>query len=81
MWRVDYAASSVNSPIWTEPQQYSPFMPDEVGYVSGRLVRFISLREVLLNYLENPVNINLWGNFVFFLSQRGFGWLQVVWIN
>lgn len=56
-------------------------MPDEVGYVSGRLVRFISLREVLLNYLENPVNINLWGNFVFFLSQRGFGWLQVVWIN
>ena len=81
MWRIDYAGSTVNNPIWTEPQQFSPFMPDEVSYISGRLVRFISLFDVLLNYLENPVNVNLWGNLVFFLSQRGFGWLQIVWIN
>jgi hypothetical protein len=81
MWRIDYAGSTVNNPIWTEPQQFSPFMPDEVSYISGRMVRFISLSDVLLNYLENPVNVNLWGNFIFFLSQRGFKWVQIVWIN
>jgi len=81
MWRIDYAGSTVNNPIWTEPQQFSPFMPDEVSYISGRMVRFISLSDVLLNYLENPVNVNLWGDFIFFLSQRGFKWVQIVWIN
>jgi hypothetical protein len=81
-WRVEYAGVLINHPTWLEPQNLSPFDPDEVTYLSGEEVRQIDFGEFFKNFLNSPGNINLWGNFVYYVFvKNGFGWKEVVLTN
>ncbi len=81
-WRVEFAGVLINHPTWLEPQNLSPFAPDEVTYLSGEEVRQIDFGEFFKNFLNNPGNINLWGNFVYYVfTKNGFGWKEVVLTN
>jgi hypothetical protein len=81
-WRVEYAGVLINHPRWLEPQVLSPFAPDEVTYLSGKQVRQIDFGEFFKNFLNRPGNINLWGNFVYYVfTKNGFGWKEVVLTN
>jgi len=81
-WRVEFAGVLINHPTWLEPQNLSPFAPDEVTYLSGEEVQQIDFGEFFKNFLNNPRNINLWGNFVYYVfTKNGFGWKEVVLTN
>jgi hypothetical protein len=81
-WRVEIAGVLMNHPTWLEPQILSPFTPDEVTYLSGEAVRQIDFGEFFKNFLNNPGNINLWGNFVYYVFvKNGFGWKELVLTN
>jgi len=81
-WRVEFAGVLINHPTWLEPQNLSPFAPDEVTYLSGEEVRQIDFGEFFKNFLNSPGNINLWGNFVYYVFvKNGFGWKEVVLTN
>jgi hypothetical protein len=81
-WRVEFAGVLINHPTWLEPQNLSPFAPDEVTYLSGEAVRQIDFGEFFKNFLNSPGNINLWGNFVYYVFvKNGFGWKEVVLTN
>lgn len=80
--RLDFSKFYIKNPVWIEPQTLSPFTPDEVNYLSGKLVREMNIFEILENFLSSPRSTNFWGNFVYnIFVKNGFGWKEIALFN
>jgi hypothetical protein len=73
IWRIDLAYGY--DPTLMIPENGQPFYPDEINYYSGTLVRSLSLDDFLKSFLKGYLmNVNLWGNFIYFLKECGVRW-------
>lgn len=80
LWRINLASGY--DPEVLVPKEGLPFYPDEISYYSGDLVKNFSFGDFLKSYFRGyPANINLWGNFIYFLRTHGVDWKHLLFMG